>query len=107
MQDQPTNLPSTGVDGKGLKPITQVLLDRRATNHFRPDPVPEALLNAVLRAALQAPSGYNLQPWRFIVVRDEKNRKRLQSVAFNQPKIAEAPVMIIACGMKEQWKAWA
>src|SRR5919202_266297 len=53
------------------------------------------------------PSGYNLQPWRFIVVRDEENRKRLQKVAFNQPKVAEAPVVIICLGMKEEWKQTA
>src|SRR5438105_2188596 len=107
MKDKPTNFPTTQPNGEPLKPITQVLLDRRATMHFTDEEVPEEYLNAILSLAVQAPSGYNLQPWRFIVVRDEKNRKRLQSVAFNQPKIAEAPVMIIACGMKEQWKAWA
>src|SRR5439155_5663508 len=40
--------------------------------------------------------------WRFIVVQDAENRKRLQQVAFNQPKIAEAPVVIIAIGMKHE-----
>lgn len=107
MQDKPTNLPTRTVGGGPLKPITQVLLDRRATNHFKPDPVPEAILNAVLNAGLQAPSGYNFQPWRFIVVREQENRERLKKVAYNQPKIGEAPVVIIACAMKEQWKAWA
>jgi nitroreductase len=107
MQDQPTDLPTTGFDGRPLKPITQVVLERRATSHFRPDPVPEAILDAILHAGLQAPSGYNLQPWRFIVVREEENRKRLQGVAFKQAKVAEAPVVIIACGLKEQWKEWA
>jgi len=107
MQDQPTNLPTTGLDGRPLKSVTQTVLERRATSHFRPDPVPELILDAVLRAGLQAPSGYNLQPWRFIVVRDQANRKRLQGAAFNQAKVAEAPVVIIACGMKDQWKALA
>jgi nitroreductase len=37
-------------------------------------------------------------------VRDEANRKRLQQVAFNQPKVGEAPVVIIFIGMKEEWK---
>ena len=106
MRDKP-QLPPTGVDGSPLKSITHVLLDRRATSHFRPDPVPPAILDAILNAGLQAPSGYNFQPWRFIVVREQQNRERLMKVAFNQAKIGEAPVVIIACGMKEQWKAWA
>lgn len=107
MQDRPTNFPTTRPDGKPLKPITEVLLERRATTHFLPDPVPDEYLNAILRFALQAPSGYNLQPWRFVVVRDAEDRKRLQKAAYNQPKVAEAPVVVIAVGMKEAWKATA
>lgn len=107
MQDKPTNLPTIQATGEPLKPLTDTLLERRATNHFKNDPVPDEYLNAILQLAAQAPSGYNLQPWRFIVVRDEANRKRLQQVAFNQPKVAEAPVIIIAVGMKEEWKETA
>jgi nitroreductase len=107
MQDKPTNLPTTQLGGAALKPITEVLLERRATNHFTSDEVPDEYLNAILRLGAQAPSGYNLQPWRFIVVREEEQRKRLQQVAFNQPKVAEAPVVIIAVGMTEEWKETA
>jgi nitroreductase len=104
MQDKPKNYPTTQPNGEPLKPISEVLLERRATNHFTDEEVPEEYLNAILSLGGQAPSGYNLQPWRFIVVRDAENRKRLQSVAYNQPKVAEAPVVIIALGMKEEWK---
>ncbi len=104
MRDRPTNLPRTRPGGEPLKPITDVMLERRATQQFLPDEVPEEYLNAILELGAEAPSGYNFQPWRFIVVRDAENRKRLQSVAFNQPKVAEAPVVVIAVGMKEEWK---
>src|SRR5262249_38481239 len=104
MDDQPKNLPLTQPQGAPQKPLTQILLDRRATSHFQDEEVPAAYLEAILKLAAQAPSGYNLQPWRFIVVRDAENRKRLQQAAFKQPKIAEAPVLIIAVGMKEDWK---
>jgi nitroreductase len=107
MQDKPTDLPQTQPNGAPLKPISDVLLDRRATSHFTNEEVPEAILEAILKLGAQAPSGYNLQPWRFIVVREEANRKRLQKAAFNQPKVAEAPVVIIAIGMKEEWKELA
>src|SRR2546421_1720965 len=107
MKDKPTNFPTTQPDGEPLKPITQVLLERRATMHFTDEEVPEEYLNAILNFGGQAPSGYNLQPWRFIVVRDPENRKRLQKAAYNQPKVAEAPVVLIALGMKEEWKRTA
>ena len=107
MQDKPRSLPTTQPNGEKLKSIIEVVLDRRATIHFVPDPIPNEFLNAILLLAAQAPSGYNLQPWPFIVVRKEENRKRLQKVAFNQPKVAEAPAVIICLGMKEEWKGRA
>jgi nitroreductase len=107
MDDQPKSLPTTQPGGAPTKPLPQVLLDRRATGHFLPDRVPKEYLDAILKLAAQAPSGYNLQPWRFIVVQDDENRKRLQKAAFNQPKVAEAPVVVIAVGLKEEWKRTA
>jgi len=103
MGEKPSNFPVTQPDGPPLKPITQVLLDRRATMRFKPDePVPDDFLDAILSFGAQAPSGYNLQPWRFIVVRDEENRRRLRRPAMNQAKVAEAPVVIIAVGRAEK-----
>jgi len=101
MTENPTRFPTTQPDGAPLKPITQTLLDRRATMRFKPDEaVPEEFLDAILSFGAQAPSGYNLQPWRFIVVRDEENRRRLRRAAMNQEKVAEAPVVIIAVGVR-------
>jgi nitroreductase len=105
MQEKPTDLPNTQPGGEPLKPITEVVLERRATIHFKEDEeIPENILRAILQLGAQAPSGYNLQPWRFVVVRDAENRKRLQQVAYNQPKVGEAPVVIICLGMTEEWK---
>jgi nitroreductase len=87
-----------------LKTVVQAILERRATSHFKPDPVPEAVLQTILELAAQAPSGYNIQPWRFVVVRDPENRKRLQKAAMDQEKVGEAPVVVIAVGMKEESK---
>ncbi len=103
-QDKPSVYPRHCPDGKAAKSLTQTLLDRRATPHFKSDPVPEEYLEAILQFAAQAPSGYNLQPWRFIVVRDKANRERLQKVAFNQLKASQAPVVIIAFAIKDDWK---
>lgn len=108
MQEKPTDLPNAQPSGEPLKPITEVVLERRATIHFKEgEEIPENTLRAILQLGAQAPSGYNLQPWRFVVVRDEANRKRLQQVAFNQPKVAEAPVVIICLGMTQEWKEHA
>jgi nitroreductase len=107
MQAALEDRPEVDLNGRQLRNIVNVLLERRATSHFLPDPVPDEDLHDILRLAGQAPSGYNFQPWRFIVVRDEINRKRLRKVAFDQEKVSEAPVVVIAVGMKEETKRLA
>lgn len=51
-------------------PLGEVIFSLRAIRRFRPDPIPDDDLRAVLDAAIRAPSGGNTQPWRFIVIRD-------------------------------------
>ncbi len=77
----------------------EAIARRRATRHFDPErPVPDDLLKRILHLATLAPSGYNLQPWRFVVVRSARNRERLRGCAYGQAKIAEAPVVLIVLG---------
>jgi len=86
------------------KPLSRLIAERQATRHFEPAAVAEADLQQILQAGLAAPSGYNLQPWRFVVVRDPEQRRRLREAAMGQPKVEEAPVVIVACGDPTGWK---
>ena len=86
------------------KPFSQAVAERRATQSFDGTPIPNEDLKKILQAGLEAPSGYNLQPWRFVVVRDPEQRKRLRAAAFNQPKVEEASAVIVACGDPQGWK---
>jgi nitroreductase len=90
-------------DSSSEKTLSQAIKDRRATPGFLPDPVPENDLKKILDAGLSAPSAYNLQPWRFVVVRDAGQRARLRKAAMNQPKVQEAPVVIVACADLKGW----
>ena len=87
------------------KLLSEAIKQRRATPSFDGTPVPDEDLKKILQAGLEAPSGYNLQPWRFVVVRDAEARKRLRAAAMGQPKVEEAPVVIVACGDPEGWKS--
>jgi len=77
----------------------EAILRRRETLHFDPDrPVPDDLLVQLLDLARQAPSSFNLQPWRFLVVRDTSRRETLRRCAFGSSRIGEAPVSIVLLG---------
>jgi nitroreductase len=88
----------------GEKPLSQVIAERRATQSFEHVPIHASDLEKIIRAGLAAPSGYNLQPWRFVVVREGEHKKKLREAAFGQPKVEEASVVIVACGDPEGWK---
>jgi nitroreductase len=54
-----------------------VVRSLRGVRYYKPDPVPQAVLEQVLEAATRAPSGSNKQPWRFVVVRDGATKRAL------------------------------
>lgn len=70
---------------------------RRSIRRFKPDPVPDEYILALLDAARLAPSGCNAQPWRFKVVRDDETKRQLAHAAYDQSFIAQAPVVIVCC----------
>ena len=52
----------------------------RAVRRLRPDPIPDEVLDRVLQAAVWAPSGGNLQPWRMLVVREPGLKQALRDL---------------------------
>lgn len=58
-------------------------------------------LDKILDTARKAPSSYNFQPWKFIVVEDEKLKKEIYKVGYEQPKILDAPVLVVIAARSE------
>jgi len=87
-----------------VKPLGQAIRERRATPSFDGAPIPPEDLRQILEAGLSAPSGYNVQPWRFVVVQSEEQKKRLRAASFNQAKVEEASAVIVACGDADGWR---
>jgi nitroreductase len=85
--------------------LKKTLIERRAVNFFdRSKPVSDSELKKLVETAANAPSGFNLQPWHLIAVRSPEDKERLKEVAWNQPKITEAPVVLIVLADKDGWK---
>ena len=87
------------------KTLAVAIAGRRATPSFDGTPISPSDLRRILDAGLHAPSGYNMQPWRFVVVRDPEQKKRLRAASYNQAKVEEASVMIVACGDADGWRS--
>lgn len=76
----------------------EVLYTRRSVRSYEQTSIPDDVLYKILDAARAAPSGANYQPWTFIVVKDKKLRAKVAEACHHQKWIAEAPVVIVACG---------
>jgi nitroreductase len=57
--------------------------------------MPRERVEELLAAVAQAPSAYNIQPWRFVVVSDPELKDRLAEAAFGQPQVRSAPAVIV------------
>jgi nitroreductase len=68
---------------------------RRSIRNYNPNPIDEAELLELLRLTGRAPSAYNAQPWRFIVVRDEELKAKLSAAAYGQQQVLRAPATIV------------
>jgi nitroreductase len=64
--------------------------------------IPPQVMERLRRALWAAPSACNLQPWHFIIVTDPQLRKDLARIAHDQMFMADAPVIIVACGYPDQ-----
>ena len=68
---------------------------RRSIRQYSSEPVPRADLEAILRVALLAPSAFNLQPWRFVIVESPELKAKLAAAANHQKQVASAPAVIV------------
>jgi nitroreductase len=64
-----------------VRDILDVITSRRSIRRYKPDPIPDEMIDKILEAARWAPTGENHQPWRLIVVRDQKMKKRISQLA--------------------------
>jgi len=82
--------------------LFDAIKNRRSIREFKSDPVPETLLKEVLEAAQWAPSAGNCQARDFIVVKNQKIKRRLCEAAFEQDFIEEAHVDIVVCANEKR-----
>lgn len=76
--------------------VVKALTERRSINFFEPgETISDDKIREIVDLANLSPSSMNLQPWRVIAVRTPERKKVLRAIAFNQPKVEEASVVLI------------
>ena len=82
--------------------VFEAIKNRRSIRSYKTDPIDDKTITRLLEAVRLAPSGKNLQPWKFILVRGLNIKERLVTACRNQTFIAKAPNIIAACAFEKQ-----
>ena len=82
----------------GAEGLFEVIRERHSVRRYKPYEIPDSDLVEMFEAARLAPSASNEQPWRFIVVRDEENKKLLARPS-PQTFIAGANAIVVVLGV--------
>jgi nitroreductase len=75
--------------------VVEAAETRRSIRKYTPAPIPREDLQEILRVAGLAPSPWNLQPWRFVVVEEAATKLKLQEAAYGQAQVGNAPAVIV------------
>lgn len=79
------------------KTFSEVVRRRAMIRAYKSDPVPDEIVQQLLKYAVRAPSGGHLQPWEFVVVKNPNVRAQLAKAAMNHTAVTTAPVIILTC----------
>ncbi len=73
------------------------ILQRKSVRSYTADTIPSQVMENLLRAAMAAPSGRNLQPWSFIVLTDKSRYDSIFAGNFNLPMFKASAAIVVVC----------
>ncbi len=82
--------------------VLDAIRTRRSVRSYAGTPIPAEVMDRMRQVLRVAPSACNLQPWHFILVTDPALRRKVAEVANGQMWMAEAPVIVVGCGLPEK-----
>lgn len=83
----------------------QAIYERRAVKHYDPDHVLTAEEEQTLmEATIQSPTSFNMQNWRFVLVKDKLLRQEIRAAAWDQAHITDSSLLIVLCADLKSYK---
>ncbi len=82
----------------------EAIYQRRAVKHYDPEhQLSDAEIQKLMEAAIQTPTSFNIQNWRFVLVTDKELRARLRAAAWDQAHVTDASLLIILTADLKSW----
>ncbi len=81
------------------------ITSRRSVKSFDPDhKITDKELNQILSLAALSPTAFNIQNWRFVLVKNPELRKAIRQVAWDQAQVTESSALIVLCADLKAWE---
>ncbi|WP_010304439.1 nitroreductase family protein [Kurthia senegalensis] len=79
--------------------LEKIMQERKSVRKYKENvEIPKEKLRYLIEQATSAPSSSNMQPWRFLIITDQKEKEALLPIAFNQEQIATSSAVIAVLG---------
>lgn len=83
----------------------EAIKTRRAVKHYDPEhQMTDDEINQLISLAMLAPTAFNIQNWRFVLVRDPELRKQVRAVAWDQAQVTDASLLVVMCADTKSWE---
>ncbi len=82
------------------------IFSHRTIRKYKKDPIPEHILNDVLKAAVRTSTTGNMQVYSIIVTRDQQKKEALHKLHFSQQMVLDAPVLLTFCADFNRFNLW-
>ena len=83
----------------------EAIYARRSVKHYDPDHrMTDEEIEKLFEATIQAPTSFNMQNWRFVLVRDAELRAKLRAAAVDQAQVSEASILVILTANLKAWE---
>ena len=85
--------------------LFEAIRSRRAIKHYDPDHrMEDTEVEQLIEAGMQAPTSFNIQHWRFVVVRDPELRQQIRANGNDQAQMTDASLLILMTADVMAWK---
>jgi len=85
--------------------VQDAVIQRRSVKHYDAGhQMSDREIETLLTSAIQSPTAFNIQNWRFVVVKDPELRMKIREQAWNQEQVTDASLLVVLCADLKAWE---
>jgi len=85
--------------------VSEAIRTRRAVKHFDPaHQMSEVEIRQIIELTMLAPTAFNIQHWRFVLVQEPQLRQQIRTVSWNQAQVTDASLLVILTADLHAWE---